>query len=105
MGIFTSAKPKITEKEINELGNALENQHSFNSSQRKFVVDVILKPHVESSSYEPTPAISKEEATKIKELLSDKRSGVHTTLKEKNVSDAEIENLKTEIDKFLIINH
>ena len=105
MGLFTSAKPKITEKEINELGNALENQHSFNASQRQFVVDVILKPHVEKSPYESTPAISKEEATRIKELLDDKRSGMHTTLKEKNISDAEIDNLKSEIDKFLIINH
>jgi len=56
-------------------------------------------------TYESTPSISKEEAMKIKELLADKRSGVHTTLKEKNISDAEIENLSKEIDKFLIINH
>ncbi|MBI2065012.1 MAG: hypothetical protein HYT62_03115 [Candidatus Yanofskybacteria bacterium] len=105
MGLFTSAKPKITEKEITELGNALENQHSFNQNQRKFVVDVVLKPHVEKSPYESTPAISKEEAMRIKELLADKNSGVHTTLKEKNISDAEIDNLSKEIDKFLIINH
>ena len=104
MGVFTPTKPKITEKEIKDIGNDLENVHGFTPPQRQLVVDVLLKPHVESSPYESTPSISREEAVKIKESLNNKSGGVYKTLKEKNLTDAEIEDLEKEIDKALITN-
>lgn len=104
MGFLTAAKPKITEKEIKELGNDLVNRHDFSQPASQFVTDVILKPHVEKSPYESVPSISKEEATKIKEMLRDKRSGVYQALKDKYVSDADIEELEAAIDKALITN-
>lgn len=104
MGFFTAAKPKITEKEIKELGRDLQNVHGMTEPQSKFVTDVLLRPHVEKSPYDSTPAIDKEEAAKIKTLLSDRNSTVYRELKKKYISDTDIEEIVEEIDKALITN-
>jgi|SRR3989338_164132 len=104
MGIFTPTKPKITEREVRELGNELVNLYGLTDSQRQFVEGVLLRPHMEKSPYETAPSISKEEVDKLKEALSDKSSAVYRALKDKRITDVGIERILGELDSSLVKN-